>query len=371
MMIEQRGRLEISRKRVLHNLRAIREKCGGGGGRKICATVKANAYGHGIRELLPILQNADVNWFAVYSMHEVLRGLMDNAAILVLAPVVSHRGHRAPPHTQWMEHVRVNITDEASVHALTQTNQPTCVHMQVDTGLTRGGVAAENALALADLIAASPNLKLEGIFSHLSHGDEAGHETIAAQTQQLNQIAAKLKTRHPNLLVHIQNSGGVWNVSDEMDMVRVGIALYGLQPNPSEPIPQLQPIARLIAPILDIHDRPAGVGVGYGHTFITSRHSRLAIVPVGYADGYPRAMSNRGIVQINNADAPIVGRVSMDQIVIDITHLPETQIGDDVTVIAWNPQKPNSIDHLAAATNTIGYEIATGLGPRLQRIVVD
>ncbi|MCL2646579.1 MAG: alanine racemase [Phycisphaerales bacterium] len=385
-MIEQQGRLEISQTRVLHNVQAVRTKLGRD--IQICATVKANAYGHGLREMVQILRTIGVNWLAVYSLDEVLPDLMHDMAVLVLAPLVigtatvRERWDTCISHLRSLmssvpTHVRINITDEASAHALLQTAQngnPINIHMQVDTGLTRGGVALEKAIALADLLAQSPSLKLEGIFSHFSHGDEAGHATIPLQMQRLQKIAAQLKPRHPNLLVHLQNSGGVWNAQDEslpqLNMARAGIALYGLQPNLAAPIPNLLPIAKLIAPILAIHDRPPGTGVGYGHAFITTRPSRLAIVPVGYADGYPRALSNRGIVQIHNTDAPIVGRVSMDQIIIDITHLPDTQIGDDVTVITWDPTKPNCIDRIAAATETIGYEIATGLGPRLRRVVV-
>ncbi|MCL2639808.1 MAG: alanine racemase [Phycisphaerales bacterium] len=365
MMIEQQGRLEISQARVLHNVQAVRAKIGKE--IKICATVKANAYGHGVREMVSILRAGGVDWLAVYSMDEMVRDVMDNMAVLVLAPMVTgeHREHRD---------VRVNVMDETSVRALSQMGCTTYVHMQVDTGLTRGGVAMEQAVALAELIAESPGLKLEGIFSHFSHGDEAGHATIDVQARRLTEIAARLKTRWPKLMVHMQNSGGVWNVDRELfpqlDMVRVGIALYGLQPNLAEPILDLLPVARLVAPILAIHDRPAGVGVGYGHAFITTRSSRLAIVPVGYADGYPRGMSNRGVVQVGGADAPVVGRVSMDQIIVDVTDLPATQVGDEVTVIAWDPAKPNCMDRIAATMETIGYEITTGLGSRLKRVVV-
>jgi len=336
--------------------------------------VKANAYGHGIREIVQILRTTDVDWLAVYSMDEVIRDVMDNMAVLVLAPIVTGTSAGC----RCYEKVRINVTDEASVRTLSQVDRETYVHMQVDTGLTRGGVAMEQAIALAELIAESPTLRLEGIFSHFSHGDEPGHATIAMQAQRLQEIATRLKPRHPNLLVHLQNSGGVWNIppsptpplSPKLDMVRIGIALYGLQPNLAEPIPNLLPVARLVAPILAIHERPAGVGVGYGHAFITTHPSRLAIVPVGYADGYPRGMSNRGIVQIQNTDAPVVGRVSMDQIIIDVTHLPDVQVGDEATVIAWDPAKPNCMDRIAAAMETIGYEIATGLGSRLKRVVV-
>jgi alanine racemase len=157
-----------------------------------------------------------------------------------------------------------------------------------------------------------------------------------------------------------------------LDMVRVGIALYGLQPSTDAPITGLQPVARVTAPILALHERPAGTGVGYGHTFITQRDSRLAVVPVGYADGYPRLLSNRSVAQVGGRTVPVVGRVSMDQIILDVTDLPTPpRLSDTVTVISWNPADANSLDAMATTIGTIGYELATHLGPRLHRVVVD
>jgi alanine racemase len=178
--------------------------------------------------------------------------------------------------------------------------------------------------------------------------------------------------------VHLQNSGGAWHLPkhdcDGLDMVRVGVALYGLQPSTEDPILELLPIARVTAPILTIHQRPAGTGVGYGHMFVTSRPSQLAVVPVGYADGYPRQLSNKCVAQVRGLDVAVVGRVSMDQIILDVTDLPEVTAGETVTVIAWDAGKPNSIDKMADAIGTIGYEIATHLGAgggRLKRVLID
>ncbi len=177
----------------------------------------------------------------------------------------------------------------------------------------------------------------------------------------------------------MQNSGGSWHTDTaNLDLVRIGIALYGLQPSTTHPIAGMQPIAQLTAPILALHDRPANTGVGYGHTFTTTRPSRLAVVPVGYADGYPRQLSStkNAIAQIRDIDVPVVGRVSMDQIILDITDLPTEgnlapQLGDIVTVISSNPTKRNSLDSMADAIGTIGYELATHFDRVPAGIVVD
>ncbi len=233
---------------------------------------------------------------------------------------------------------------------------------------------------IIETILSLKNLQLEGLFSHLSHGDIPEHDTLLQQQNLLWKIAAPLKKKLPNLLIHLQNSGGSFhlqpsNSNEQLDLVRIGIALYGLQPSLSHPIPNLLPIAQVTAPILAIHERPPGTGVGYGHTFITTRPSKLAIVPVGYADGYPRLLSNNSIAQLHNTDVPVIGRISMDQIILDITDLPSAKIGDTVTVISNNPDKPNSLDQMAHSIGTIGYELATHLsaggGNRLNRVIVD
>jgi alanine racemase len=380
-MIPQHGRLEISPARIAANVELFRNRLGK---TQLCATVKADAYGHGAAIVVPALRRAGVAWFCVYSLGEALQvaPLAGDARILVLSPCM------ARPGATWQNvpggggelgglagRIRWTVVNAAGVSALDEFcgrhfSSPVAVHVQVDAGLTRAGVAPADALALLRHIGTLKHLRLEGLFAHFSHGDEAGHPSIQQQLNVLNDVARAARPAHPDLLVHLQNSGGAWNLGESgLHMARVGIALYGLQPSLGQPIAGLQPIARLVAPILDIHDRPANVGVGYGHTFVTRRRSRLAIVPVGYADGYPRALSNRGVVQVGGQNAPVVGRVSMDQIVVDATELPEAKAGDEVTVFSDDPAAPNCMDAVAAQCATIGYEIATGIGARVVRCV--
>lgn len=420
-MIAQHGTLLLSASRLRHNIALYRNRLASAA---ICATIKADAYGHGLRQVLPLLQAAGVEWCCVYSIPEALeiaaltgRILPHPLKILTLAPLVLTPESSADTDllaqlvapVAGRSSVRITLTDLHSALLLAETlkaigaARSLPVHVQIDTGLTRAGIAALDAPGVIAAIEARAELSLEGIYSHFSHGDEPGHITIVQQIDRLWSIAGPAKVRRPELLVHVQNSGGAWHVSSQKDstatsqpselatfsLARVGIGLYGLQPSTADPIPGLRPIARLVAPILSIHERPAGVGVGYGHTFTTMRPSRLAIVPVGYADGYPRALSNRGVVQVRACDcgnqqqnlttemppaggggeAPVVGRVSMDQIVVDVTDLPWARIGHEVTVISDDPAAPNSLDRIADALGTIGYELATHLGTRLQREV--
>jgi alanine racemase len=244
--------------------------------------------------------------------------------------------------------------------------------VQVDAGLTRVGVEPGKLPGLVELIERLPGLALEGVFAHFSHGDVPGHETVERQLAVFHGAADPVKKARGDVLLHLQNSGGALHLGEAgLDMVRVGIALYGLQPSTEEPFAGLRPMARVTAPMLAIHDRPAGTGVGYGHTFVTQRASRLAVVPVGYADGYPRQLSNRCVAQVRGRDVPVVGRVSMDQIMVDVTEIQGAEEGEEVTVIAWEPEKANGLDRMADALGTIGYELATHLGGRLKRVVVE
>lgn len=384
-MIPQHGTLEISRSRFLHNVQLLRHRLEShGSAARLCATIKANAYGHGTAEMTALLREAEVGWVCVYSFDEAMAlAHLPFVGILALSPMVIAADEPLSPEilTALRGQIRINITDRRSAERLARSLQragiqkPVNVHMQVDAGLTRVGVEPSEAETLAEAIVSLPQLRLEGLFAHLSHGDVPKHETLQQQLEVLHRVAEPLKKHIPHLMLHLQNSGGTWHVQDQsLGMVRAGIALYGLQPSTADWVDGLLPIARVTAPILAIHERPAGTGVGYGHTFITPRQTRLAIVPVGYADGYPRLLSNRMVAQLHGKDVPVVGRISMDQVILDVTDLPSAQVGDIVTVVSWDPAKSNSLDRMADLIGTIGYELATHLGAgggRLRHKIVE
>lgn len=378
-MIAQHGTVELSRSRLAHNLELVRQRVKG---TAICATIKANAYGHGVELVGQMLHEQGVKWGCVYSLQEA----MDLARfcplkLLVLSPLVMREASAALLQRvlEWGGgDVRLTITDERTARFLSESvtavdgARQWRVHVQVDAGLTRVGVEPGKLGGLVELIERLPGLALEGVFAHFSHGDVPGHQTVERQLTVFHGAVDPVKKSRPEVMLHLQNSGGALHLGYAgLDMVRVGIALYGLQPSTEEPIAGLQPMARVKAPMLAIHDRPAGTGVGYGHTFVTKRASRLAVVPVGYADGYPRQLSNQCVAQVRGRDVPVVGRVSMDQIMVDVTDIPRAEVGEEVTVIAWEPEKANCLDRMADAMQTIGYELATHLGGRLKRVAVE
>lgn len=376
-MISQNGTLEISAVRLRNNIGAFRTRLADHVA--LGATVKANAYGHGLDQIVPLLPEAGISWLCVYSLEEAISvaRLNSDLPILVLAPIVlTPESCDLPRRVDALfssGRVRVTVTDIPSASYLSShllhigATVPLPAHIQVDTGLTRQGVALDQLPALIEHVRALSAIRLEGIFMHFSHADQPGHAANLAQFTAFIHAAFAARQRDPQLLLHAHNSGGAWHDGfNALNMVRLGIGMYGLLPSLAAPITAISPIARLIAPITAIHGCPAGVGVGYGHTFVTARISRLAIVPVGYADGYPRALSNRAFALLGDRKLPVAGRISMDQTVVDITNT-QARVGDAVTLISDDPASPICMDRLAEKCDTIGYELATRLGPRLDR----
>ncbi len=382
-MMDQAGTLELSASRLRHNVGVFRRRMAARV--QLCAVVKANAYGHGLAEIVPLLAPAGVDWLCVYSFAEALAvarcaGLAPALPILALAPLVltdEHDGLSAEQLAALASgRIRLTLTDLESARRLAAQlsaagfPRPLPVHVQMDTGLTRQGVSLEQAPALLAGIESLRPLRLEGLFMHLSHGEKPEHPISQTQLDIFIRTTQIFKMRRPRLIRHAQNSAGAWNWPEaDLDMVRLGIGVYGLQPSREHPIADLRPIACLAAPITAVHDRPEGVGVGYGHTFRTRRPSRLAVAPVGYADGYPRALSNRAVALVDGRLAPVVGRVSMDQVVLDATSLM-VEPGRRVVLVSDDPASPLCLDNLAGLCHTIGYELATRWGARLLRKVI-
>ena len=240
--------------------------------------------------------------------------------------------------------------------------------MQIDVGLTRQGCTAEVLPRLLAVISDLSHIKLSGVFAHFSHGEMPGSDITSQQYEMFHQLAGPLRSQ--GIIAHIHNSGGAYRkLPIDVDLVRLGIGLYGLQPSLDYPNDALQPVAELRAPIVAVHKRSAGTGVGYGHQFVTARPSRLAIIPVGYGDGYRRELGGRAVVEMGRHSYPVVGRVSMDQLVVDVTD-GNVHEGDIATLISSNPRSDISMDHLAEKLRTISYEIATGLGTRIVRQLI-
>jgi len=226
---------------------------------------------------------------------------------------------------------------------------------------------------LIEALAAMPHVRVEGLMTHHSHAEDPDPSVTAEQRDRLARLADALARRglRPPI-VHAANSAALMRFPDgRFDMVRPGIALYGVTPCPElTPHVRLRPVMAIKAPITTIDDVPVGQGVSYCHTWIARRPSRVAALPVGYADGYPRALTNRAVVRVEGQLAPAVGNVCMDTTLVDVTDVPQARVGSVVTLMEARTDSPLSVYALASLAGTIPHEIFCGIGRRVRRIYV-
>jgi alanine racemase len=351
-----------------HNLAAIRSAIGAGVA--VCGVVKADAYGHGAVPVARTLAAAGIEHLAVASLDEAreLRDAGVDVPILVFGSVRPDRAREAA-----RLRLAVTVWSAAAARALADAvdpDEPLDVHVKVDTGMHRVGALADDLSDLAAALRAAP-LRVAGTMSHLACADEPGHASVPAQIDAFESALRALATHGiaPGVR-HLANSAGAieWPRA-RYDMVRAGIALYGCAPSPELAGRfDLEPVMHLRTRILQVKSIPAGDRVGYGHTFAATRPTRLAVLPVGYAIGYPRALSNRGEVLVRGRRAPVAGTISMDHVTIDVTDVPDAAEGDVVTL--WGSDGAQHLDvmELGARAGTIGYELLTCVSPRTPRI---
>jgi alanine racemase len=337
----------------------------------IMAAIKADAYGHGAVEVARILENEGIAMFGVASVEEgiELRQAGITTPILILSPILYSQ-----IETALQFHLIPTVSEMKFFRALEKKvkklGTPIIAHVEIDTGMTRTGFPYESAKRSLRAMAASKYVKIDGIFSHFPVADGNGTFT-KKQIRDFGRLVKSLpKTRiHPTFL-HLANSSGIFkHAYAHLDLVRPGIALYGLASSPDIHYARgLKPLMALKSRVVNTRTVKANVPISYGHTFITKRRSRIATVSVGYGDGYPRSLSNRADALIMGQRVPIVGTVCMDLIMIDITDVPGVKINDIVTLIGRDGKAEVTADECAQKSNTIVYEITSGIGPRVARV---
>jgi alanine racemase len=253
-------------------------------------------------------------------------------------------------------------------------NQRANVQIMLNTGLNRAGVDPHEFDALVEKISALPALRLVGIATHFASSDEPANPMNTEQLSRFLAATTSILTGNasrPHLSA--ANSGGVFfQPASHLDMVRPGISIYGIDPTCRPAIDRpLRPVMKWTAPLIAIRDIAAGAQVGYGQTWTAKKQARLGLIPVGYADGYPRALSNCGTAVLAGQPAPVVGRVSMDLMVIDLQNAPQATVGDEVTLLDSDPLSPASVYRIAELAQTIPYEIFCRIGKRVRRVAVD
>jgi len=260
----------------------------------------------------------------------------------------------------------MSTTALASIRAAAErVGAPAQVHLKVDTGMGRLGVPVGQAAGLIQAIRELADVELTGIYTHFASADEADKSTTLQQLERFESILPK----GGSWVVHAANSAAALDLpQSHFDMVRVGLALYGYRP--AEGL-DFRPCMAVSAKLIAVKHLPKGSRSGYGLTHEYARDSRVGIVPIGYGDGYFRNLSGRAVVRIHGADAPVCGMVSMDQMTVDITDIPEAKVGDEVEVISPDPAAPNSVGNLARLAETIPYEITCHLGHNIRHLLVD
>lgn len=376
----------ISRAAILHNIALIRKAIAPDV--KICAVVKANAYGHDADIVVDTLCNFAsgeseppmVDALAVADIDEAAALMTCDLPIIVLRPVEnaylgSQRARlEAATRHGWVLSIASPAAAQDLARIAENRGQRANVQVMVNTGLNRAGVDSADFPALMEKIAALPALRLLGVATHFAASDEPANPLNGEQLALFLATTANLwpgRQSRPHLSA--ANSGGVFfQPNSHLDMVRPGISIYGIDPTCRPSLERtLKPVMKWTAPLIAIRDVPAGAQVGYGQTWTATRPTRLGLLPVGYADGYPRALSNIGTTMIAGQPAPVAGRVSMDLMVIDLQNAPHAAIGDEVTVMDNDPLSPASVYRIAELTGTIPYEIFCRIGSRVRRVAVE
>lgn len=358
----------ISTDAITANYRAVRGIVGAD--RPVMAAVKADGYGHGAVPVARALAAAGVDRFSVSNLCEAveLREAGLAQPILIL-------GYTPPEEAQTLSRLRITqaVTDGAYAAALeaeaARAGVMVQVHIKLDTGMSRLGFVYHNEGADIDEVAAAcglAHLDVEGVFTHFAAADSADETFVRRQFALFEEASRRLGERGITFAVrHCCNSAATLRFPEmHLDMVRPGIVLYGVAPDAGIALPiELTPAMTLKTVVAQVKTVPAGTPVSYGCTAVTERETVLATVPIGYADGLPRACSNRAVMLVHGQRARIVGRVCMDQCLLDVTGIA-VQPGDEVTVFGAEL----SADKLAAAADTISYEILCRVGQRVPRV---
>ena len=365
---------EISLSAVEHNFRSMRANLKDGV--RMIAVVKTDAYGHGAEKIARLVEDYDYIWgFAVATVEEGVRlrlaGIRKPILILGFTfpedyETIVTQGLRPAVFKLSMARQLNEAAGKAGVIAP--------VHIAVDTGMGRIGLQPDEESAdTAAAIAALENLRIEGLFTHFARADEADKESAMLQFRRYMRFCDLLKERgvEPEIR-HISNSACIMELPRfHLDAVRAGITIYGIYPSDEVDRTKLdlRPVMALKSRITYIKEVPEGFPVSYGGTFVTSRPSRIATVPVGYGDGYPRLLSNKADVLIRGHRAPIVGRVCMDQLMVDVTGI-EAEEFDEVTLLGRDGAEEITVDELGRLSGRFPYEFVCDITPRVPRVYV-
>lgn len=356
---------------ISHNINEVKKRIGHGV--KVMAVIKADGYGHGATVLGDFLKN-EVDYYGVATIEEAmeLREYGIKVPILIL-------GYTSP--SQYLTLVENDITQtvyniemaKEMSNAGEKCKKQAKIHIALDTGMTRIGFQPneDGALAVKE-IATFPNLIIEGLFTHFACADEKDKSYSELQIDRYDKFVELLEEKDINIPIkHMCNSAGIMEFDNHrFDMVRSGIITYGLYPSEdvNKDAIKLKPALQWKTHVVNVKNVDSGHGVSYGATYITKNKTKIATISIGYADGYPRALSSKAKVLIHGSYAPIIGRVCMDQMMIDVTNIDNVEIEDEVTLVGQEGKNAISVEELAGMAGSFNYEFVCGIGKRVPRV---
>ena len=344
---------------------------------KVMAVIKADGYGHGAVQIAEMMERWNYIWgFAVATLDEavVLRTEGIQKPILVLGCVFPDQ------YMEMLKHeIRMNIYTEEMAESISRMaareGKTAYMHIKLDTGMSRLGFGInEQSAETIKRISKMPNVNMEGIFTHFTKADEKDKSFTKKQIQEFVWMTERLKEKNVRFTYeHCSNSAGIIDVPEaNFDIVRAGISTYGLYP--SEEVDKtnvkLKPALALKSHVAFVKEIERGTPVSYGGTFVAKEKMKIATIPVGYADGYPRSLSNKGYVLIRGKKAPILGRVCMDQFMVDVTQIEGVSFGDKVTMIGKDGNEILPVEVLSERSGRFNYEFVCDLGKRIPRVYV-
>ena len=363
-------RVKIDLDAIVSNIDAIREKAGV----PVMAVIKADAYGHGAVQIARLLQDKCA-FFCVSSILEAME--LRQAGLTTPILILGHTPVNAFP-TAIREGIRPTIYRLEDAKALSRAAQflelPAPFHFAVDTGMGRIGFqVSEEDADLCSQIASMPGLVAEGLFSHFATADCADLSRANEQAARFQQFDGMLRSRGLTIPIrHLNNSAGLMNFATPYEMVRSGIITYGMYPS-DEVDPSLlniRPALQWLSRVTHVKTLPAGRQISYGGTYTTKGDTVVATLPVGYADGYRRNLSGKFYVLIHGQKAPILGRICMDQMMVDVTNIPGVKVGDQVTLVGTDGENTITMEEIAAQADSFNYEFVCGISRRVPRLYV-
>lgn len=364
---------EINLDAIGNNIREIRRRIKTG--TQLLAVVKADAYGHGSEEVSKVCLYNGADQLAVATCDEgvQIRQWSIQVPVLILGNTVEGQLETVINYELTQTVFRYETAKLMSDIAV-KLNKTALVHIKIDTGMSRiGFLPTDNSIDEIEKIFALPNLKVTGIFTHFATADEKDKTFTMVQYKKFRFVTDTLNKRgFNNFIRHCANSGAILDMPElQLDMVRAGIIIYGMYPSNevSHPI-NLIPAMSLKSQISYVKFLEENVSIGYGRTYFTTHKTKVATIPIGYADGYSRAFSNKARVIVNGHYAPIIGNVCMDQMMIDVSDIPDVKDGDSVIIMGSDGKITVSAEELASISNTINYEIVCNVGKRVPRVYI-